>query len=61
MMEEISDQIFEDFLEEPKNEERWHSSPKYNQLLKKSTTYTSSPAKTKPASATRKPSATAAG
>ena len=34
MMEEINDQIFEDYLEEPKGEQNWHTSPKYNQLLK---------------------------
>ena len=34
MMEEINDQIFEDYLEEPKDEQNWHTSPKYNQLLK---------------------------
>jgi hypothetical protein len=34
MMEEINDQIFEDYLEEPKDEQKWHTSPKYTQLLK---------------------------
>ncbi len=38
MMEEINENIFEDFQAEPKDQDNWHNSPKYQQLLKTSTT-----------------------
>ena len=33
MIEEINESIFEDFQAEPKEQENWHSSPRYGQLL----------------------------
>jgi hypothetical protein len=34
MMEEINETIFEDFQAEPKDEETWHTNPRYEQLRK---------------------------
>ena len=33
MMEEINEKTFEDFQAEPKDQDNWHTSPKYQQLL----------------------------